>query len=92
MISSWIGKFKIAGAVLTTCIVLLGLYTEGKAQWFDYLGASIMVPFSILIWNRTLYDAMQRERPFKMSYQTFERLSLLAPILLLYTSIGLLIS
>lgn len=82
-------KIKIILAIIGTILVETGLYFEGGADWFIYIGSFIMVPFSMLIWNKSLYDKMQEERPFKMSFKVFDILSLVLVIIFFLSIIGL---
>jgi len=82
-------KIKIILAIIGTILVETGLYFEGGADLFTYIGSFIMVPFSMLIWNKSLYDKMQRERVFKMSFEVFDILSLVLVAIFFFSIVGL---
>ena len=89
--SDFIQKIKIFFAIINTILSQFGLFYEGEADWKIHIFALIMIPLSSAIWNQTLYDELQKEKPSKISFYVFERITLIFPIILFITIVGLII-
>lgn len=83
-------KIKILVSIIASFVMVIGLYLENEKNVMTYITAIFIVLLSGVIWNRWLYDRMQEEKPFKMSFYMYDRLTLILPIGMLLALLGIL--